>query len=81
MKNLLFIFFLLSLVSCMPKNSFVQTLTQNDLWLFNGTNLNDWEQTDYAGKGKVIIDENGSLVLEMGAELSGVIGKVNLCPS
>jgi hypothetical protein len=72
MKNLLFIFFLLSLVSCMPKNSFVQTLTQNDLWLFNGTNLNDWEQTDYAGKGKVIIDENGSLVLEMGAELSGV---------
>ena len=72
MKNLLFIFFLLSLVSCMPKNSFVQTLTQNDLWLFNGSNLNDWEQTDYAGKGKVIIDENGSLVLEMGAELSGV---------
>jgi hypothetical protein len=56
----------------MPKNSFVQTLTQNDLWLFNGSNLNDWEQTDYAGKGKVIIDENGSLVLEMGAELSGV---------
>ena len=72
MKNLLSIFFLLSLVSCMPKNSFIPTLTQNDLWLFNGSNLNDWERTDFAGKGEVMIDENGSLVLEMGAELSGV---------
>ena len=72
MKNLLSIFFLLSLVSCMPKNSFVPTLTQNDLWLFNGSSLNDWERTDFAGKGEVMIDENGSLVLEMGAELSGV---------
>jgi hypothetical protein len=56
----------------MPKNSFIPTLTQNDLWLFNGSNLNDWERTDFAGKGEVMIDENGSLVLEMGAELSGV---------
>lgn len=72
MKNLLSIFFLFSLVSCVPKNSFIPTLTQNDLWLFNGSNLNDWERTDFAGKGEVMIDENGSLVLEMGAELSGV---------
>ena len=72
MKNLLSIFFLFSLVSCVPKNSFITTLTQNDLWLFNGSNLNDWERTDFAGKGEVMIDENGSLVLEMGAELSGV---------
>ena len=72
MKNLLYIFFLLSLASCLSKKSLLSTLTQNDLWLFNGSNLNDWERTDFAGKGEVMIDENGSLVLEMGAELSGV---------
>ena len=40
--------------------------------LFDGTSLDNWERTDFAGKGEVLIDENGSLVLEMGAELSGV---------
>ena len=40
--------------------------------LFNGLDLTNWEKTDYAGKGDVRVDENGSLVLEMGAELSGV---------
>ena len=40
--------------------------------LFDGKNLDNWERTDFAGKGDVRIDENGSLVLEMGAELSGV---------
>ena len=40
--------------------------------LFDGTSLDNWERTDFAGKGDIRIDENGSLVLEMGAELSGV---------
>ena len=40
--------------------------------LFDGTSLDNWERTDFAGKGEVLIDENGSMVLEMGAELSGV---------
>ena len=40
--------------------------------LFNGTDLNNWERTDFAGKGEVRIDDNSSLVLEMGAELSGI---------
>ena len=45
---------------------------QRNITLFDGTNLDNWERTDFAGKGDVRIDENGSLVLEMGAELSGV---------
>ena len=40
--------------------------------LFNGTDLKNWERIDFAGKGEVLIDENGSLVLEMGAELNGI---------
>ena len=43
-----------------------------DIVLFDGTSLDNWERTDFAGKGEVLIDKNGSLVLEMGAELSGV---------
>ena len=45
---------------------------QREITLFDGKNLDNWERTDFAGKGDVRIDENGSLVLEMGAELSGV---------
>ncbi len=45
---------------------------QRQIILFDGKNLDNWERTDFAGKGDVRIDENGSLVLEMGAELSGV---------
>jgi hypothetical protein len=43
-----------------------------DMVLFDGSDLDDWQRTDFGGKGEVRIDENGSLVLEMGAELSGV---------
>jgi hypothetical protein len=80
MKNLLCILFLFSLVSCTPKKSFLPVLNKNDLWLFNGSSLDNWERTDFAGKGEVIIDENGSLVLEMGAELSGVHWKGETLP-
>jgi hypothetical protein len=45
---------------------------QRHITLFDGKNLDNWERTDFAGKGDIRIDENGSMVLEMGAELSGV---------
>jgi hypothetical protein len=45
---------------------------QRHITLFDGSDLDNWERTDFAGKGEVQIDENGSMVLEMGAELSGV---------
>ena len=44
-----------------------------DIVLFDGTSLDNWERTDFAGKGEVLIDENGSLVLEMGAERDQVV--------
>ena len=43
-----------------------------DIILFDGKNLDNWAKTDFAGKGEIFIDGNGSLVLEMGAELSGL---------
>jgi len=47
---------------------------KDDDWisLFDGKTLGKWAETDFSGKGAVDIDENGSLVLEMGIELSGV---------
>ena len=40
--------------------------------VFDGKVLGAWEVTDYAGRGEVSFDENGSLVLGMGIELTGV---------
>jgi len=40
--------------------------------LFDGKKLGQWAETDFSGKGEVSIDENGSLVLGMGIELTGV---------
>ena len=40
--------------------------------LFDGSSLSNWKATDFAGKGEISIDQNGSLFLEMGAELSGI---------
>ena len=45
---------------------------ESSIILFDGKSLDDWKLTDYAGKGDVEIDQNGSLVIEMGAELSGI---------
>ncbi len=44
----------------------------NTITLFDGSSLSNWKATDFAGKGEISIDENGSLFLEMGAELSGI---------
>ena len=61
-----------SMLSCLPEKIFPSSLVDNKRWLFDGSSLDDWEPTDFAGKGEIRIDANGSLVLEMGAELSGV---------
>lgn len=74
MKNLT-IFLILSFLfyGCMPeKNLREPQISNNEMLLFNGYSLENWKKTDYAGKGEIFIDENGSLVLEMGAELSGL---------
>lgn len=54
---------------------------QNDTILFDGSSLKNWEKTDYAGKGEIRIDENRSLILEMGAELSGLNWKGKALPT
>ncbi|MFP6855451.1 MAG: hypothetical protein VB980_06670, partial [Opitutales bacterium] len=47
---------------------------KDDGWisLFDGKSLGQWAETDFSGKGEVSVDENGSLVLDMGIELTGV---------
>lgn len=48
--------------------------TKDDGWisLFDGKTLGQWAETDFSGKGEISVDENGSLVLDMGIELTGV---------
>ncbi len=40
--------------------------------LFDGSSLDDWEATDFAGRGEVRLDGNESVVLEMGIALTGI---------
>ena len=54
---------------------------ESEVILFDGKNLDNWEKTDFAGKGEIFIDKNGSLVLEMGAELSGLHWKGDDLPT
>ncbi len=72
MKKFIITFLLITLSGCIPEKLIVHPLKKSDSWLFDGSSLENWQSTDYAGKGEILIDENGSLVLEMGAELSGV---------
>ena len=37
---------------------------QRQITLFDGKNLDNWERTDFAGKGDVRIDENGTWSLK-----------------
>ena len=53
----------------------------SEIILFDGKNLDNWQPTDFAGKGEIFIDKNGSLVLEMGAELSGLHWKGEALPT
>ena len=63
----------LFLFSCESQKLIKSSQSNEDIkWLFNGSDLDNWYKTDYAGKGDIRIDDNGSLVLEMGSELSGI---------
>ena len=89
MKNILFILNLLAIASYLLFFSSCQSLkldqssTSDDtnIILFDGKSLDNWQPTDFAGKGEVFIDKNGSLVLEMGAELSGLHWKGEPLPT
>ena len=80
MKNILSILNYVGIVSFLFLFSSCQGLKVNqapvpsdaDIILFDGKSLDNWQPTDFAGKGEIFIDDNGSLVLEMGAELSGL---------
>ena len=89
MKNILFIlnllaiaYFLLIFSSCQSLK-LDQSSTSDDanIILFDGKSLDNWQPTDFAGKGEIFIDINGSLVLEMGAELSGLHWKGEPLPT
>ena len=68
------VFFLYSLLLFIGCQGIKQTASSPrnsvEIVLFDGKDLDDWEITDFAGKGESFIDENESLVLEMGAELA-----------
>ena len=89
MKNILFIPNLLAIASFLLFFSSCQSLkldqssTSDDanIILFDGKSLDNWQPTDFAGKGEIFIDKNGSLVLEMGAELSGLHWKGEPLPT
>jgi len=40
--------------------------------LFDGSSLDNWAVTDYAGHGEVSLDGNGSVLLEFGIALTGI---------
>ena len=44
----------------------------NEKILFDGSSLDHWAITDYAGHGEVSLDGNGSVVLEFGIALTGI---------
>ena len=67
---------MLALSSCLtvngPSPSGQQKSKTEWMSFFDGKKLGNWAITDFAGKGEVSIDENGSLVLGLGIELTGV---------
>ncbi|MEC8421048.1 MAG: DUF1080 domain-containing protein [Verrucomicrobiota bacterium] len=63
----------LSMGGCVvTKHNRAKVSNESEMILFDGKSLDNWQKTDFAGKGEIFIDKNGSLVLEMGAELSGL---------
>jgi len=54
-----------------PDGSIPSPRDENVIVLFDGTSLANWKKTEFGGEGEVTV-ENGQLVLEMGAELTGV---------
>jgi len=60
---------LLILIVCLLFNSSSAASPQV---LFDGHSLENWEVTDYAGRGEVSLDKNGSVILEFGIALTGI---------
>ena len=52
----------------------------HEIILFDGSSLENWIKTDYAGSEEIFINENQSLVIEMGATLSGIHWKGPVLP-
>ena len=74
MNKLIFLSPLFFLLGCLPEKSHapVEEKSSSIIHLFDGSSLDNWLITDYAGRGEIEIDSNGSLILEMGAELTGI---------
>ena len=60
-------------LGCTPsKLALEQKSSSMEVILFDGSSLEDWVKTDYAGREGIFIKENQTLVIEMGATLSGI---------
>ena len=68
--NLFFVFAFLTSFSIFAENEGVSR--KNEKILFDGSSLDHWAVTDYAGHGEVSLDGNGSVVLEFGIALTGI---------
>jgi hypothetical protein len=68
--NLFFVFAFLTSFSIFAENEGVSR--KNEKILFDGSSLDHWAVTDYAGHGVVSLDGNGSVVLEFGIALTGI---------
>jgi hypothetical protein len=68
--NLFFVCAFLTSFSIFAENEGVSR--KNEKILFDGSSLDLWAVTDYAGHGEVSLDGNGSVVLEFGIALTGI---------
>ena len=80
-STLIAIFGLLLFGCLVTKQNASKLPNDSEIILFGGENLDKWERTDFAGKGEIFMDKNGNLVLEMGAELSGLHWKGEALPT
>jgi len=65
MQNVVNLTFILAL-------SFCSLYGEKRQILFDGKSFENWSVTDYAGRGEVMLDGNGSILLEFGIALTGV---------
>ena len=63
--------FFISVLGCLA-NETPQELEVSRKILFDGQSLENWEITDFAGRGEVGLDGNGSAMLEFGIALTGI---------
>lgn len=61
----------ISVLGCLA-NETLHELEVSRKILFDGQSLENWEVTDFAGRGEVGLDGNGSAMLEFGIALTGI---------